>query len=129
MVTEKSSVIAAQNDAFRKQVPYAVYLAGTTVMTAAVASLDAIALGELLTSIRAYNNFDNGVANKESSNIDKDGIYDGNDPYGEHDFGKIGNYFFKFDYYDSSEMEYGSEDPSDPTKTYRVLTIGEMSDY
>jgi len=49
-----------------------------------------------------------------------------NDPYGEHDFGKIdhnGNSsFWKFDYYDK-ELQYGSSDPSDLEQTTRVLTI------
>ena len=47
------------------------------------------------------------------------------DPHGEHDFGavEIGDVkvFWKIDYYDKS-MEYGSEDPSDPEQTTRVLT-------
>jgi hypothetical protein len=34
----------------------------------------------------------------------------------------------KIDYYDPS-MEFGSEDPSDNTKTCRVMTIGLASDY
>jgi type I restriction enzyme, R subunit len=55
-----------------------------------------------------------------------------NDPHGEHDFGAIEldgeMYFWKFDYFDPS-MEYGSDDPSDPTKTTRVLTIMHRSEY
>jgi hypothetical protein len=49
-----------------------------------------------------------------------------NDPHGEHDFGnfELGGerFFWKIDYYDK-EMEGGSEDPSDPEQTTRVLTI------
>jgi hypothetical protein len=51
---------------------------------------------------------------------------DGNDPNGEHDFGKfeLGHYtfMFKIDYYDA-ELIGASEDPSDPKKTTRVLTL------
>lgn len=49
-----------------------------------------------------------------------------NDPYGEHDMGGFTEQgqrvFWKIDYYDL-DMEHGSEDPSDETKTCRVLTI------
>jgi len=50
-----------------------------------------------------------------------------NDPYGEHDFGSfevndVGKVFWKIDYYDK-QLERGSEDPSDPAQTTRVLTI------
>lgn len=66
-------------------------------------------LDEILLAVRQFNNF----------NAD-------NDPYGEHDFGKIELFgetiFWKFDYYDHT-LEFGSEDPSDPAVTCRVLTI------
>ncbi|MBB5753787.1 DUF3768 domain-containing protein [Prosthecomicrobium pneumaticum] len=50
-----------------------------------------------------------------------------NDPYGEHDFGSFrqdgaGTIFWKIDYYDPT-LTGGSEDPADPKKTARVLTI------
>ncbi len=55
-----------------------------------------------------------------------------NDPYGEHDFGAVefegDKYYFKIDYYDL-KFEYGSEDPSDPTQTRRVMTIMHSSEY
>ena len=55
-----------------------------------------------------------------------------NDPYGEHDFGAFTNgdarVFWKIDYYDR-ECVYGSEDPTDRTKTTRVLTIMLAEDY
>ena len=57
---------------------------------------------------------------------------EGNDPHHEHDFGKIevvGNeIFWKIDYYDKT-MDNGSEDPADPSKTSRVLTIMLASEY
>lgn len=55
-----------------------------------------------------------------------------NDPNGEHDFGAFDlagqRFFWKIDYYDES-MEYGSEDPADPAKTTRVLTIMLAEEY
>jgi hypothetical protein len=55
-----------------------------------------------------------------------------NDPHGEHDFGSftlVGRKFFwKIDYYDR-EMVHGSEEPADPAKTMRVLTILLASEY
>ena len=55
-----------------------------------------------------------------------------NDPHGEHDFGSFElagrKFFFKLDYYDAA-MELGSEDPADPQKTTRVLTIMLASEY
>ncbi len=55
-----------------------------------------------------------------------------NDPHGEHDFGNFElagqRFFFKLDYYDPS-MESGSEDPADPEKTTRVLTLMLAEEY
>jgi Protein of unknown function (DUF3768) len=55
-----------------------------------------------------------------------------NDPFGEHDFGKIifqgQEVFWKIDYYDA-ELEYHSLDPSNPDITIRVLTIMLASEY
>ena len=55
-----------------------------------------------------------------------------NDPYGERDFGAFEHngtrIFWKIDYYDRS-MTKGSEDPSDPGQTTRLLTIMLASEY
>jgi Protein of unknown function (DUF3768) len=55
-----------------------------------------------------------------------------NDPRGEHDFGSFSvagrKFFWKIDAYDEN-MEFGSEDPADPSKTTRVLTIMFASEY
>ena len=67
-----------------------------------------------------------------------------NDPHGEHDFGSFEyvrhldsdqnfqevkvRIFWKIDYYDK-KMEFGSEDPSDPAQTTRLLTIMLAEEY
>jgi hypothetical protein len=55
-----------------------------------------------------------------------------NDPYGERDFGVIywlkRKLFWKIDYYDL-DMLYHSDNPADPAKTRRVLTVMLAEEY
>ena len=55
-----------------------------------------------------------------------------NDPHGEHDFGSFElegeKLFWKIDYFDLA-AEFGSEDPTDPKKTLRVLTVMLAEEY
>lgn len=55
-----------------------------------------------------------------------------NDPNGEHDFGNFEiagqRFFFKIDYFDPN-LEFGSDDPADPEKTTRVLTLMLAEEY
>ena len=64
---------------------------------------------ELLRIVRDFDSFDRG-----------------NDPYGEHDMGSFefegAACMWKIDYY-NADLSAGSEDPSDPFQTVRVLTI------
>lgn len=57
---------------------------------------------------------------------DFDAFPAGDDPNGERDFGALTfadqRLFWKIDYYDA-DLAFGSEDPTDPAKTTRVLTI------
>ncbi|MGH0288688.1 DUF3768 domain-containing protein [Sinorhizobium meliloti] len=57
---------------------------------------------------------------------------EGDNPYGEHDFGKLDvdgeAVIFKIDYYSLDEL-HGSEHPDDPGVTIRVLTLMFAEDY
>ena len=100
----KNAAIRELNDAFRKS-----FGDGKVVMTASVAELPDMVRANALIEVARFDRF---TAD--------------NDPYGEHDFGSFDlvgrKFFWKVDYYDAT-MEFGSEDPADPTKTTRVLTL------
>jgi len=86
---------------------------GKIVCTSSVAT--SVNYPKIINAVRTFNNFN-----------------EDNDPYHEHDFGRVTvegtDYFFKIDYYDKTHT-YHSEDPSDQTKTSRVMTIMEASEY
>ena len=88
---------------------------GRVVMTASVQSLPPDVVALALTKMRTFNDFTPDC-----------------DPYFEHDFGSFEvageKLFFKIDYY-SKTMDAGSDDPSDATKTTRVLTLMWAADY
>lgn len=98
------------NDAFRRS-----FAGGKVMMTAGVAAMTDEKRAEVFDQVRTFEVF----------NAD-------NDPRGEHDFGNFEidgrKLFWKIDYYDAA-VEFGSEDPADPSKTTRVLTIMLASEY
>lgn len=108
--TDSTARIAALNDMLR-----ATYWGGKVMMTPGI-----IALPEdtQLSIFRAVQEFDT--------------FTEDNDPYGEHDFGKVVvngvSCFWKISYYDHT-LTYGSEDPANPDITTRVLTIMLASEY
>ena len=93
----------------------ATFTGGKVVVTAAVASLDDASRSKVLNTARTFQGFTRH-----------------NDPHGEHEcfFFQVDGrrYFARIDYYDKT-MEYGSEDPADPTVTTRVLTIGDAESF
>jgi hypothetical protein len=101
---------AALNDAFRRT-----FAGGKIVMTSGIAALPDAEREEVIDSVRAF-----------------DGFEPDNDPYGEHDFGALTvsgrRVFWKIDYYDLAQR-YGSDDPSNPSATERVLTIMGAEEY
>ena len=105
-----SERIRELNDTFRQT-----FNGGRVVITEGVDALSAAVKAEVLQQVRSFDRFDRE-----------------NDPHGEHDFGNFKiegeRFFFKIDYYDL-EMEGGSEDPADPAKTSRVLTVMKAEEY
>ena len=108
---DRTQQIAELNDKCRQ------YLgaSGRLVVSGGIASLDPDKQRRILMRVQNHRRFD-----------------EGNDPYGEHDFGAFesddGRIFWKIDYYDPT-LTYGSEDPADPDKTLRVLTVMFGSEY
>jgi hypothetical protein len=98
------------NDAFRRTLT-----GGQIVVTPGVQALDPGDLRRLIGLVRRFEDFE-----------------EDNDPFQQHDFGAVqlegDRYFFKIDYYDLS-MEFGSDDPADPAKTTRVLTLMRADEY
>ena len=96
--------IKTLNDAFRST-----FLGGRVVMTEGVHSFMPIDQYEIIKKVHHFKDFS-----------------DENDPHGEHDFGsfqhKDQRVFWKIDYY-NHDLSGGSEDPTDPSITNRVLTI------
>jgi hypothetical protein len=107
---KKSARTRVLNDNFRST-----FLGGRIALSSGIADLTIGVRAEVLLKVRNFADFN-----------------DDNDPYGEHDFGSFEvageTFFWKIDYYDL-RCEFGSEDPSDPEKTTRVLTIMFAGEY
>ena len=110
-MTNDTSKIAALNDLCRK----AMGIAGRLVQTSGISALpqeDQSAIREKVETFDAFT--------------------PDNDPHKERDFGAFQHngdrIFWKIDYYDTT-LTKGSEDPSDPRQTVRVLTIMLASEY
>ena len=97
--------IAKLNDLCRK----AMGVAGRLVQTAGISSLPPEDQSTIREKVETF-----------------DAFTPDNDPHKERDFGAFEHngqrIFWKIDYYDTT-MTKGSEDPSDPRQTVRVLTI------
>ena len=105
-----TAAIRELNDSFRKS-----FSGGRVVMTASVGELPDMVRANALVEVTRFDRFTPD-----------------NDPHGEHDFGSFDlvgrTFFWKIDTYDEN-MECGSEDPADPKKTTRVLTLMLAEDY
>lgn len=98
------------NDALRTT-----FEGGRIVMTHSVDALSPEVVAAALLALRSFDDFTPD-----------------NDPHGEHDFGGFEaagrRFLFKIDYYDL-DLRAGSEEPADPEKTLRVLTLMLPEDY
>ena len=108
----RATQTAALNDAFRKHPT----IGGRVFSTVGVASEGPEFVARTLAVVAAFDSFTPD-----------------NDPYGEHDFGSFEldgkTLFWKIDYYCKGNLALGSEDPGDPAKTERVLTIMLAEEY
>ena len=108
------NIVCELNDNLRRNL-FAPTLYGEVLFTAGVSALRDDDRFALLDEVRCFEDFTPN-----------------NDPYGEHDFGRIdfrgGRYFWKIDYYDN-DMAAHSPDKSDPTQTRRILTIMRADEY
>src|ERR1700694_363276 len=102
--------IALLNDAFRTT-----FSGGKVMMTSGVNELPDCVKAEALVQVTTFSEFPAD-----------------NDPHAEHDFGSFNlvgrKFFWKIDYYDE-RCEFGSDDPADPEKTTRVLTVMLAGEY
>ncbi len=105
MEDNQSQKIARLNDEFRESI-------GQGSPFYVTPGIQALPLGDQLqifNLVKTFNDFS-----------------EGNDPHGAHDFGafdfKGDRVFWKIDCYDNN-MEYGSEDPTDPEQTVRIMTV------
>jgi hypothetical protein len=121
MTKQTNSAIAPMNDELRKRVGMPCSgthsTPGRIYVTAGVNALPPQKQVELWSLVRDFADFTPE-----------------NDPHGERDFGGLdlegaGKVFWKIDYYADETLTYGSEDPSDPARCFRVLTIMLVTEY
>lgn len=113
--TAKTDQIRNLNDRFRNG---DVTIPGRMMMTSGVQHLidgDALKTKTLIETVAGFDRFDAD-----------------NDPHNEHDFGGFEfdtqKLFWKIDYF-APDMQHGSDDPSDITRTIRILTIMLAAEY
>jgi len=110
MDKEKTERIQRLNDRFRRS-----GIGGDILITPGIQALGEAGMQAVAKQVMQFDQFS-----------------EDNDPHGEHDFGAFDHegqrIFWKIDYY-SPDMMSGSEDPSDPDATRRVLTIMLASEY
>ena len=108
--TRNVTRIRELNDQFRTT-----FRGGRVMLTPGILSLPVAMRSEIVRRIMAFKEFN-----------------EANDPRHEHDFIAFDltgrRIFAKIDYY-APDLEHGSDDPADPAKTTRVMTIMTAEEY
>ena len=106
----KAAAIRQLNDQFRRT-----FMGGKIMLTPGIMELDEDTRAEIFRQVAEFCDFNQA-----------------NDPHDEHDFVAFEfngvHVFAKIDYY-SLDLAGGSENPSDPDKTMRVMTIMTAHEY
>lgn len=111
-----AKLIAKHNDLLRQT---GNPMVGQLYMTSGVCDLSRKIRGEALSKLKSFD-----FSTQEA----------GINPYEENDFGSIetsdgSGFFFKINYYDRNDRDYGSSAPEDLSRTYRVLILMLKSEY
>jgi len=110
MTASTTARIAELNDILRTT-----FLTGRVLMTEGIRTLPDATQSRIVEAVQTFEAFTPD-----------------NDPHGERDFGALAiegeKIFWKIDYY-APDMMHGSDDPSDPKQTRRVLTIMLAEEY
>ena len=108
--------IASRNDKFRIAViesPIRQVDTGRLILTSGIANQSPLVVAHILHAVKNFDEFN-----------------EDNDPYGEHDFGKITltgvDIFFKIDYFLDDKLDCGTDDP---LTAFLVLTVMLASEY
>jgi hypothetical protein len=107
---DKTARIRELNDSLRTT-----FTGGRIMLSTGVAALSQADQAAVLEKVRTFDAFDYG-----------------NDPHREHDFVSVEHngqkFFAKIDYY-TPDLCAGSEEPSDPAQTTRVMTVMRADEY
>lgn len=112
-----AAIIAKQNDHFRAALALGIppSVPGQVLITPGIMALGLEFLALLQLAVAGFNTFN-----------------EDNDPFGDHTFGIVEiagtSVYWKIDLYDE-DYHFGSEDPANPEKTRRVLTLLLPSEY
>ncbi len=113
MTTIDAAPIRELNDRFRQNMDFSL---GRWVMTRGVNDKGVLFVQRACRAVRAFTAFNTA-----------------NDPHREHDMGRMEvdgeAVIWKIDVFSDANLSHGSEDPSDPAKSYRVLTVMLAEEY